>query len=168
MSYLIDLRKDVNQISGFLDVLNNFDIEEVCQGYIKLRDVEAPIRTNPYFMGTHGGIPSSGESSTRGEDHLAMALFNASQDGKVFELPDKQSIKFIDYQTPLKAKQSDKGIGNIDLFGVINGVIPAIIELKIDGRKGRLADTPLYALIEGFMISKYQQVDLSTIIGLSK
>ncbi|ORU94863.1 MAG: hypothetical protein A6F70_10125 [Cycloclasticus sp. symbiont of Bathymodiolus heckerae] len=66
-----------------------------------------------------------------------------------FKLPDGRVLEFIDYQMPLKAKQGDKGIGKVDLFGVIDHKVPAVIELKIDSANGGQADSPLRALLEG-------------------
>jgi len=151
MSYLIELynRGELDQISGFLDFMKNMDMAEIYDGYRQLRDIDAPQRQNLYFVDSHNGISSSGSSSNRREEHLALALFNESRANKEFILPDGRLLEFIDYQTPLKAKQSDKGIGNVDLFGVIDNTVPAVIELKIEGIDGGRADSPLHALIEG-------------------
>lgn len=151
LSFLIELysQKELDQATGFLDFMKNVDMAEICDGYKQLRDNDAPQRRNPYFVESHNGISSSGSSSNRREEHLALALFNGSRANKEFILPDGRLLEFIDYQTPLKAKQSDKGIGKIDLFGVIDNTIPAVIELKIEGIDGGREDSPLHALIEG-------------------
>jgi len=165
MSFLIKLykRKEINQISRFFDVANNLNIDEVCGEYRKLRDEEAPERLNPYFIDTHTGVPSSGRASNRREEHLAMAIFNASHDGKLFTLPNGRNIKFIDYQTPLKAKRSDKGIGKVDIFGVIDENLPSVIELKIEGQGRRSGDTPLRALLEGLAYCAIIEKNISKI-----
>lgn len=148
---LIELykKKELNQISQFLQFMKNIDLNEIVDSYKQLRDEEAPQRENAYFVDTHNGITSSGSSSNRKEEHLAIALFNESRAKKVFKLPDGRVLEFIDYQTPLKAKQRDKGIGKVDLFGVLDNTIPTVIELKIEGQQGSQADTPLRALLEG-------------------
>lgn len=164
MSYLIELhkRKEVNQLSGFLDYMKNMDVNRICEGYRQLRDVDAPQRVSPYFQETHNGISSSGASSTRREEHLA--LFNASRGNKIFKLPDGRLIDFVDYQTPLKAKQMDEGVGNIDLFGVIDKELPTVIELKIENLDGGRADTPLRALLEGLAYCSIVERNISKII----
>ena len=143
MSYLIELykRKEVNQLSGLLDFMKNMDINGICNGYRQLRDIDAPQRVSPYFVESHNGISSSGATSTRREEHLALAIFNASRANKIFKLPDGRLIDFIDYQTPLKAKQEDKGVGKVDLFGIIDRKLPTVIELKIENVDGGQADS---------------------------
>jgi len=142
---LIELykQKDLNRASQFLHCMKNMEIRALVDSYKKLRDVEAPQRQNAYFVDTHNGVASGGAQSNRREEHLAIALFNESRANKRFNLPDGRDLEFIDYQTPLKDKQSDKGIGKVDLFAVIDNETPAIIELKVDGKNGSLADTPL-------------------------
>jgi hypothetical protein len=165
MSYLVELykRKEINQMSGFLEFMKNMEIDRICDAYRQLRDIDAPERKNPYFVESHNGISSSGAISTRGEEHLALALFNASRAKKVFNLPDGRSIDFIDYQTPLKAKQSDKGIGKVDLFGIVDRKLPAVIELKIESAGKGQPDTPLGALLEGLAYCAIIEGNISTI-----
>ena len=148
---LIDLykKKELNQVSHFLQFMKQMEMREIIESYRKLRDEEAPQRKNSYFVDTHNGISSSGASSNRNEEHLALSLFNASRENIIFKLPDGRMLEFIDYQTPLKSKQNDKGIGKIDLFGLIDNKQPTVIELKIQNERGGQADTPLRALLEG-------------------
>ena len=142
---LIDLykKKELNQVSHFLQFMKQMKMKEIIESYRQLRDKEAPRRKNAYFVDTHNGITSSGSSSNRNEEHLAISLFNASREKKIFKLPDGRVLEFIDYQTPLKSKQNDKGIGKVDLFGLIDNKQPTVIELKIQSESGGLADTPL-------------------------
>jgi len=138
----------VNQISGFCDVANSLDVTGLVHAYDDLvnQSPRRKIHHRDYFISGHDGLPSGNENSNRREEHLALALFNHSQE---FELPDGRLLRFIDYQTPLKAKQTDKGIGKVDLFGVLDQTTPAVIELKIQRKNGGKADTPLRALLEG-------------------
>jgi len=164
-SYLIELykRKEVNQISGFLDFMKNMDINGICDGYRQLRDIDAPQRMNPYFVKSHNGISSSGAASRRREEHLALAIFNASRANKKFHLPDGRLIDFIDYQTPLKAERGDKGVGKVDLFGIIDRKLPTVIELKIESVGVGKADSPLRALLEGLAYCAIIERNISTI-----
>ena len=170
MPFLIELYKkeELNRISEFLDFMKNMDMSQLYDGYKQLRDIEAPKRQNPYFVDSHNGIASSGSSSTRREEHLALALFNGSRANKEFILPDGRLIDFIDYQTPLKAKQSDKGIGKVDLFGAIDSRHPAVVELKIKGANGSYADSPLHALLEGLAYCAIIEANISAISSEAK
>ena len=140
----------VNSISKFVRVTQEIDVSDLAQKYKELMKI-APRRhewEREYFVG-HDVFLGGKEKSNRKEEHLAGALFNECQNGKEFLLPDKRKLKIIDYQFPLKAKQDDKGIGKIDLFGVIDKEIPCVIELKVDPDSGGKSDTPLRALLEG-------------------
>lgn len=103
-------------------------------------------RDKLYLQGRTGKT-SSGRSSNRREEHLAMALRNASRGGAMFVLPDGRPLAIIDYQMPLKARQGDRGVGKVDLFAVVDGRLPCVIELKVTRKSG--PDTPLRALLEG-------------------
>ncbi len=144
---LIELynNRAVNRTREFAVVAEELDVPQICRLY------EALIQSAPHrhargkrYLEGRTGKPESGVYSNRDEEHLAMALFNASRGGTAFRLPDGRSVTFLDYQTPLKARQSDTGVGKIDLFGVIDGRLPCVIELKVVG-----GDTPLRALLEG-------------------
>jgi hypothetical protein len=97
-----------------------------------------------YFVG-HTGFPSGSSNSTSREEHLAIALWNAEQ---TFMLPDGQTLELLDYQFPLKARQSDKGVGKVDLISVLGGIQPGVIELKIHTFGAGQSDTPLRAFLE--------------------
>jgi len=140
----------VNSISKFARLTQEIDVSDLVQKYKELMKV-APRRHKQeikYFVG-HDGYLRGKKKSNRKEEHLAVALFNECRNGKEFLLPGKRKLKIIDYQVPLKAKQDDKGIGKIDLFGVIDKEIPCAIELKVDQDSGGKPDTPLRALLEG-------------------
>lgn len=135
-------------MTGFTDAARNIDIAALGNAYTNLVQ-NAPKRgltQKRYFQTSHDGFPSGNANSNRREEHLALALFNQPTR---FSFPGGRGLNIIDYQTPLKSRQSDKGIGKIDLFGLIDTSIPAVIELKVKGIEGRKADTPLRALLEG-------------------
>ena len=79
-----------------------------------------------------------------------MALRNAFHTPPPLPLPDGRMLQILDYQTPLKARRDDKGIGKIDLFGCIDRAMPCVIELKVPETGGGYADTPLRAFLEAF------------------
>lgn len=135
---------DHNAISRFSDACAQLDAGDLVHGYDALM-ARAPHRhhfNRRYFVG-HDGRPSSGAWTNRIEEHLAIALVN---DRSAWTMPDWRSIELLDYQVPLKAQQSDRGIGKIDIFGLTDGSVPVVIELKVLGKKK--ADTPLRALLE--------------------
>jgi hypothetical protein len=120
-------------------------------GYVALREA-APHRhrhEKTYFTG-HTGVTSSGHHFNRREEHLAVALRNAYGGNSPLQLPGGRTLKLLDYQTPLKARRADTGIGKIDLFGIIDGALPCIIELKVPTASGGRSDTPLRAFLEAF------------------
>jgi hypothetical protein len=142
--------KPVQNLTQFAEAAKDLDTSDLAQKYKELMEV-APRRherEKEYFVG-HDIFSGGSSNSNRKEEHLAGALFNECQKGKTFLLPGNRKLKIIDYQFPLKARQNDKGVGKIDLFGVIDGEIPCVIELKVDQKGGGKADTPLRALLEG-------------------
>lgn len=150
---LLDLYKhsSINSISKFSDASKQIDPNELVDAYFRVRDA-APkrhSRDKRYFVG-HSGVTSSGNSSNRREEHLAVALWNATQDGHPFMLPNGSGLTLLDYQFPLKARQGDKGIGKVDLFGALNGGQSCVIELKIHSAANGYSDTPLRAFLEAF------------------
>jgi len=152
----------VNLISKFCDVARELEIDSLRDAYINLVG-HAPRRSpnhKPYLVKEHFGFPSGDEKSNRREEHLALALFNQSTP---CHLPDGRGLNIVDYQTPLKSKRSDEGVGKIDLLGVIDNTIPAVIELKIEGVNGRMADTPLRALLEGLAYCAIVEANISDI-----
>ncbi len=153
---------EVNQISGFVDVAGKLDIDALVSAYANLveRAPKRSLNKKQYFQADHDGFPTGDENSIRREEHLALALFNQSH---LFDFPGGRDLNIIDYQTPLKSKRDDKGIGKIDLFGVIDSSIPAVIELKIDGIKRRAADTPLRALLEGLAYCAIVEANITDI-----
>ena len=150
---LIDLHNKpaVNHIVAFAEVTSTLasNVGMLAHGYEDLVRI-APRRHDRGKRYLHGrtGVTSSGASSNRREEHLAVALYNASRGGAAFVLPDQRPLEIIDYQMPLKARQGDRGVGKVDLFAVVDGRLPCIVELKMAGKMAR-GDTPLRALLEG-------------------
>ena len=98
--------REVNQISSFHAVLKQLNTDELYNAY---QDCVrgAPhrhTRGKRYFEG-RTGVTSSGKVSNRYEEHLAVALYNASRTGRDLFLPNGEQLQIIDYQNPLKARQ---------------------------------------------------------------
>jgi hypothetical protein len=147
---LLELYKsrEVNRKSTFGGVSGQLDPGDLVTAYSGVRN-SAPHRHDRkkmYFV-DHAGRMNRAELSNRGEEHLALALWAASQSGTPMKLPTGQTLEILDYQTPLNAEQNDKGVGKVDLFGLIDGRRLAVIELKVLPTSGR-GDTPLRAYLE--------------------
>ena len=142
------------------------NLEHLCQEYRFVRE-HAPSRTQRgknYFTG-HNGIPSTGGYSNRREEHGAIALFNLQRD---LQHPDGGSFRFLDYQFPLKARQSDRGIGKIDLVGVNDQGRLIVTELKLEGQGETRGDAPPLALMEGLRYAAIVEANLPAIASEAK
>ncbi|HYQ70654.1 MAG TPA: hypothetical protein VET88_01870 [Gammaproteobacteria bacterium] len=142
---------EVNRITGFASATAQLSAKELAARYLELRAL-APCRHREgkkYFQG-RPGITSSGQRSNRREEHLAMALRNAFSRNNPTQLENGQVLSFLDYQTPLKERRDDKGIGKVDLFGVIDDTMPCVVELKVPTIHDSVSDTPLRAFLEAF------------------
>ena len=73
---------------------------------------------------------------------MAIALV-----GKTIASNTGAAIELVDYQVPLKARQGDRGLGKVDIFGVDTDGRHVLVELKVAARTGR-SDSPLRALLE--------------------
>ena len=114
------------------------------------------------YLVNHSGVPSSGRrASSWSEEILAMALWNES---KEWLLTDESVFFMLDYQFPLRASSSDKGIGEVDLLGITNRRRLMVIELKVkpDGVNSR-GDTPAAAMLQGLRYAAIVQSNLGSI-----
>ena len=150
---LIDLRNDpaarrITRFAAHASTLAS-DVGMLVDCYENLV-LTAPRRHDrgKYYLHGRTGTTGSGASSDQREQHLAVALYNASRGGAGFALPDQRPLAIIDYQMPLQARRHDRGVGKVDLFGVLDGRLPCVVELKVAG-KSTPGDTPLRALLEG-------------------
>lgn len=165
---LLELYKlpGINQISGFYAVINQLNGSELAAAYGALSD-SAPrrhARNLRYFVG-HTGEPSSGSYSNRREEHLAIALWNESRETGPMMVPVTSALELLDYQFPLKARRSDKGVGKVDLFGVLDSTKPCVIELKVHSIKPGMGDTPLRAFLEALAYCAIVEANAGDIAG---
>lgn len=123
-------------------------------------------RGKDYFVDNHDGIPSTENDTNREEEHLAIALWNRFGPGKTpITLPDGTSLTLLDYQFPLKARQDDKGVGKVDLFGVTDAGQAWVIELK---RGANRTDLPSSALEQALGYTAMVQANMDDIRSESK
>jgi hypothetical protein len=159
---------EVTAVSRFARAAADMTRAEIYAWY-QQEVASAPKRTTrgkTYFVG-HDGSVNSGSETNRAEEHMAIALFNAY--GKTTEglvLPDGERLCLLDYQFPLKASQSDRGIGKVDLLGVFSSGRVGGIELKRTGEA--TPETPLRALLEGLAYAAVIQANLETIAAEAK
>ena len=109
-------------------------------------DIKTISRESSYKVKSHDGKIKN-KSSNREEEKIAMKLFDYSQNkGKTFEIIGK----IIDYQTPLKNKQTDNA-GKMDLLSYDeNTKILRILELK----KPNNVETMLRCVLEAYTYLK--------------
>ena len=147
---LFDKESKWNKASGLageICSINETKLEYLCaeyQGLIKC----APRRSchaKCYFVVEHTGLVPCDKNSNRHEEHYAIALWNLKAK---WPRPDGGSFTLLDYQFPLRAQRSDKGIGKIDLLGVTGQGQLMVIELKVKPNNDR-GDSPLSALMQG-------------------
>jgi len=138
--------RDVVRISLFAETAEQMDVGDLVLRYERQRE-SAPSRAlvgKRYFVG-HRGVTSSSGTTNRIEEHLAVALANL----EVLKIGTARTVRILDYQVPLKAAQSDAGIGKIDLLGCRPDGRLEVIELKVERSAGVMGETPLRALLEG-------------------
>jgi hypothetical protein len=122
------------------------DAGDLAAGYYEQR-ARAPRRAQGYLSLSRSGVTSSGDISTRAEEHLAVGLFLRRE----LALPNGERLTLLDYQFPLKSIQADNGIGKIDLLGQFEDGTLAVIELKVaknqEDRRIALLEGLIYAAI---------------------
>ena len=142
--------KPLNQTTDLVRNINRINRDELHNEYRKLIEC-APRRADRgkrYFV-NHNGVPSSGRNADpESEEILAMALWNERQ---FWPHTDEGKFFLLDYQFPLKARQSDRGIGKVDLLGITKQGRLMVVELKKVKHHGdnNRGETPAAALLQG-------------------
>ncbi len=134
----------VNHKSALAATIGDVDTNEVVDAYYRsvARAPQRPLESKP-FLGGHDGRGGAAASSR--EKVAAKAIYNSHQPLVVLN----ESVTVLDYEVPLRARQADKEIGEIDLLGLNSSHRPWIIELKIAPN----TDTPLKALFQALRYS---------------
>jgi hypothetical protein len=146
---------------GLDGLIAALDTKALCAEYVALR-ANAPRRSSvgkAYFVG-HSGVPSASGSSNRLEEHYELALINLR---RRWPRADGGWFCLLDYQVPLKARQSDAGVGKIDLLGITDKGRLIILELKVVSQAGGRSDAPPSALLEGLRYSAMVQADFDAL-----
>ena len=159
---------ETNRYSTFGDYADQLVPADLVAAYRHTRNC-APRRHDrdkSYFV-DHSERTTRAEKSNRGEEHLAIALLKASRMAGPITLPDGRALNILDYQMPLKAQQKDKGVGKVDLFGLIDDHRATVIELKVVPTSGR-GDTPLRAYLEALAYCAIVEANVSEIANDAK
>ena len=92
---------------------------------------------------------------------MAIALWNLNE---YWPRHDGGWFHMLDYQFPLKGKQMDKGIGEVDLLGVTDKGRLMVIELKVKPKDGNdRRESPMKALIQGLRYAAIVEANIKVI-----
>lgn len=153
--------------TGLADAISDLDRRLLRSEYGRLIE-QAPRRANrgkSYFV-EHDGVSAEKRTSNRGEEHLAFRFYALKG---FWTNASGERFRFLDYQFPLQARQSDKGIGKIDLVGVTDSGRVMVIELKRKPeRENQRGETPLEALMQGLRYAAIVATNLATIATEAK
>ena len=159
--------RDLERVRGLAYNVAEVNVDTLHDEFVRLKKY-APRRTDSgksYFSEKRDGRLSrrraGNRASKRHEEHLAMALWNLK---KSWSRDNGNLFCLLDYQFPLKAKQTDLHIGKVDLLGVTDQGQLMIIELKVKSKKnnGR-GDNPVVALLEGLRYAAIVQANQEAI-----
>ena len=155
--------RNLSHVRGLATNIAEVNRDALHNEYSRLKKI-APRRANSgksHFSDTRNGKLSRKRASNRHEEHLAMALWNLKNR---WSRDEGNQFCLLDYQFPLKAKQSDPHIGKVDLLGVTDQGRLMIIELKVENSKnnGR-GDNPTVALLEGLRYTAIVQANQKAI-----
>ncbi|MCY4532729.1 MAG: hypothetical protein OXC84_10440 [Gammaproteobacteria bacterium] len=141
--------------------IDGIDVDALCREYDELGAVapSRPDRDKCYFVG-HEGRPRAKTPGHPSEKHLAIALWRL---GTLRTRADVTQIPLLDYQFPLKAARSDRGLGEVDLLGATAEDRIAIIELKVKRRDGTRGESPVHALMEGLRYAAVVHANIGAI-----
>jgi hypothetical protein len=143
-------RKDstpVRHATGFAAALAAIDVATLVHEFEHDRLV-APKRHlvgKTYLIPGHNGIPSTKKPSKRLEEHLVLAMFNASQTAPLVRPGDGRSLTTFEYQVPLKARRNDP-TGKIDALALLDDQRLCLVEVKCPSPGPK--ESPARALIE--------------------
>ena len=142
------------------DAIADVKADKLATEYRKLKGI-APRREDSYFSSGHDGKTTRLKPCTKRvqwEKRYAMALWNLK--GR-WPRPNGGRQRFLDYQVPLKKKERDEGIGEIDLLGATETGRFVVVELK-SPRSGR-GHSPMHALMEGLRYAAISEANLDTL-----
>lgn len=151
---------------GLARSIESIDTDGLCREYNGLTAV-APSRpgTGKRYFVCHDGCPRAKNPQNPSEKHLAIALWHLKS------LPTQlgvSKLRLLDYEFPLKASRSDKGLGEVDLLGTTDKGRLVVVELKVQSKDKPRADSPIHALMEGLRYAAVVQANQGAIAGEAK
>jgi ribonuclease J len=108
-----------------------------------------PVRTNSLKSQGRKNIKHTAKSKPHHEKPIAKALYSL---GSLTLNDDITKLRWLDYEVPLKNVNSDEGVGDIDLLGVIDQLF-ALVELKTEGNSEHPGDVLLQVLSYGAIVA---------------
>ena len=129
-----------------------------------LTNVDVARTRRDYILASHHGNLDTDKREVSNEDRFAMALRNASYDDKKpLVLPGVGDLEILEYQMPLYTRRSDP-FKAADLFGLVGGKVPCVVELKMPRERASSQATPMYAILQGLTYCSLIQ-KAGTVIG---
>jgi hypothetical protein len=151
---LIELKERLRRLRKADRQSLRLDAAGLAAGYRDLR-ANAPRRAQGYLSQRHLGITSSRGSSNRQEEHLAAGLFRRGE----LPLPNGERLRLLDYQFPLKSVRGVSGIGKVDLLGLYDDGVLAVVELKVRAN----SEDRRIALLEGLIYGAIVEANIEQI-----
>ena len=141
-------------------------MDELCREHAELRAAapSRPDRGKRYFVGHEGRLRPK-DPRNPAEKHLAIALWRL---GTLSARGHVTPVRLLDYQFPLKAEQTDTGLGEVDLLGATTEGRIAIVELKVRRRDGTRGESPVHALMQGLRYAAVAQANMAAIAAEAK
>ena len=154
--------RDVRHSSAFRRVAADLSGEALAAHWQEgIRQAPRRADAGRRFLQPHGGRPPSERQRAKDEEHVASAVVRALREsGRPLGLPDESSVRFVDWNMPLRAASADSALGDedpnrgverVDLIGVIGDDRPALGFLKFldpGAARAGTGDTPLRYLFE--------------------
>jgi hypothetical protein len=158
--------REVSRLTTFADVARQLRADDIAKQYAEARR-SAPRRHDrgkEYFV-EHKGQDKRSDSSNRIEEHLALALLDATEEGAAMSWSSSRTLEILDIQVPLKSRRDDRGFGRVDLIGLLDELRIAVIELKVRPATQGHGDTPLCAYLEALAYCAVVEANIAELSG---
>jgi hypothetical protein len=158
---LTDLHRGARSPSTQVALVNELLTADI-RGMFDAERRSAPRRGDrgKSYLQDHDGIPSTGAATNRGEEHLAIALFNRfGLHSEGLHVGGIGPMRVAEYQVPLKARQADS-LGKVDLLGLDEQGHICIIELKAADS----SEPPVRAVLEALSYTAILFANLDTLV----
>ena len=151
--------REVRQAAAFRDAAAAMTGESLRADFeIEQQNAPRLADSGRAYLVKRSGKPASERRKTRDLEHLGSALLRYCREkGESLALPEESgTLELLDYQVRVKGARADdpatRGIGRIDLLGLIDGQRLAVIRMRFvepGARRCGVGDTPLHVLLDG-------------------